>query len=505
MVGHAALAVRLTLLIAACPRWRASRRTKVNGSLGRCQPPMVHGRRSVVVERVGSGGGRWAPIRSLGEGGQARTFLVRDLNDGSEGWVLKLLKNARRKGRFEREIAALSRLSSKHIPPVVDYSLDDPAYLVTQFVGSDLEHRRTGRGSVDRQLELFRDVVVAAADAHHVGIVHRDLKPNNVVVGPKGGAFLVDFGICADAAAGDVLTTTAEGFGNRAFSAPECEPGSIATATPAADVYSLGKLLYWMVSGGRLIVRESFDPDTIVLERSAREVIVPILANTIREDPTQRWTSDVLLDRIDWARARLAAQQRFALDGLLVLTDGFGPSNEVYLGGSHSATTPPQGNPPDSYEVAEAFSTADHPTLLARIELWLIRLAGEGRGNVTLEMDDGGHPSGRPISHWSIEVTAPQAARGQMIVLEPEHSIELLAAQTYWVCLSAVGRGANIAWVTAAYELTPRRALFAERSATKPWRTAESISGPGHALRVLAAADSSTSLPSQTSSVIVPR
>jgi serine/threonine protein kinase len=69
-------------------------------------------------------GGRWEIVSSLGEGGQAHTFLVRDAQgEFSEPMVLKRLKNPQRLGRFGREVSALRSLRSDRIPPPVDYNL----------------------------------------------------------------------------------------------------------------------------------------------------------------------------------------------------------------------------------------------------------------------------------------------------------------------------------------------------------------------------------------------
>jgi hypothetical protein len=250
----------------------------------------------------------------------------------------------------------------------------------------------------------------------------------------------------------------------------------------------LGKLLYWLTSGGRLIVREAFDAGTIAGGKSAQEVIVPILLKTIREGATERWTTEELLTHVDWARARLAEHRDLAARGLIVLADGFGPKHEVHLGASHSATTPPQGNPPDRYEVAEAFSAGDQSSVLVSIELYLAVYAGDGHGTITLEMDEAGHPSGDPLVAWPIDVRLPPASHGSVIRLEPALRAELGAGRTYWVCLSASGSGSNIAWVSGAINLAPRKTIFAERTAGGSWRAAESTSGPGHALRVLATA-----------------
>lgn len=429
-------------------------------------------------------GGRWVLLSSLVEGGQAHTFMARDSRDNSEGWVLKRLKNPKRMGRFEREVGALVKLDSEHIPSIADFSLDEPAYLVTRYIGPDLTRLEGSPASVETLLDRFAQVVIAARDAHRAGIVHRDIKPDNVLVAPDGRTYLVDFGICADSSDGAVLTTTAEAFGNRAFSAPEAEPGAIGEISPAADVYSLGKLLYWMLTGGGMVVREAFDPAHFPAEQSLRDAVVPLLVNTVRADPEQRWTSEELLSHVEWAIARIEEHRLLGRRNLIVLTDGFGPDHEVDAGGSHSATTMPQGNPPGQYEVAEAFSTGDHRVDLVRVELYLVTRSGEGTGTVSVQRDDSGRPSGEVVASWPIRISPSD--RGALLTLEPTGAVPLEAGQTYWVCLAAAGPDANIAWVSAAYNLMPRRSLFAERGFAEAWGPAVSESGPGHALRVLA-------------------
>jgi serine/threonine protein kinase len=96
---------------------------------------VTHRYSCLVANRFGD---RWEVIESLGEGGQAHTFMVRDLRDGTTGWVLKRLKNPTRRHRFEQEIRALSPLQSLHVPRIVDSFIGDRSYLVTPYVGKNL-------------------------------------------------------------------------------------------------------------------------------------------------------------------------------------------------------------------------------------------------------------------------------------------------------------------------------------------------------------------------------
>jgi serine/threonine protein kinase len=203
--------------------------------------------------------GRWQCVRAIGEGGQGQAFLARDLKDGSDEWVLKLLKNRQRLGRFEREILALQAIASDYIPTIRDYSLDRPAYVVTRFLGRDLtKHPRIQELTTKGILGVFRQVVLAVRDAYGAGVIHRDIKPNNIVLSDSGlRAYVIDFGICQYTDRQLTSLTKDEAFGNAGFAAPECFLGSEEAPTAASDVYSLGKVLYWLSSRGGFINRES--------------------------------------------------------------------------------------------------------------------------------------------------------------------------------------------------------------------------------------------------------
>src|SRR5205809_632156 len=120
-------------------------------------------------------GGRWQVLSHAGQGGQGDVFRVRDRQTGSEDWVLKRLRNPKRLGRFRREIEALNAISSPHIPRVADYCTEEPGYLVTPLLGTDLErYCRSNPLSVEAALELFEQLAVGLRDAHGQGVAHRD-------------------------------------------------------------------------------------------------------------------------------------------------------------------------------------------------------------------------------------------------------------------------------------------------------------------------------------------
>ncbi len=253
-------------------------------------------------------GDRWQTIDSLGEGGQARAFRVRDLEDPADegGWVLKRLKNSSRLERFKDEIEALRRIDSPRIPQVEDCSLDDPPYLVYPYIGPTLDEVAEGL-SFDAALGLFIDVVEAVMHAHEQGVVHRDVKPQNVVVGEDSEgrrAYLIDFGIC-QIENGEAYTLTDEPLGSRSFAAPELEAGAAGPVGPKSDVYSLGKLLYWLVTGGKIFPRESYEPGLSQMPQELgveRQYLRSLLSRTVEIDPNERISAAFLFSDVRIAK-----------------------------------------------------------------------------------------------------------------------------------------------------------------------------------------------------------
>lgn len=202
---------------------------------------------------------------SVGEGGQSRAHLVTRA-DGTDSieYVEKRLKNRERVGRFRQEAEIGLKLSNHpNVVRVVDYDLDtEKPYIVTEYcAGGDLTKHTFpidgSREAVLQGLRLFRQIVDGVAHAHKHGVIHRDLKPANIflredLLTPVVG----DFGLClvTDPSDGERHTIHGEVVGPRGFLAPEVEAGR-EEITPAADVYSLGKVLFWLLTG-RVLPRE---------------------------------------------------------------------------------------------------------------------------------------------------------------------------------------------------------------------------------------------------------
>ncbi len=206
-------------------------------------------------------GERWKVRASLGEGGQAHTFTVSDVRGGEdELYVLKRLKNLKRIDRFRREIEAVRNLTHENIVRLIDFDLDcDRPYLVTEYCsGGTLETAQPfWKNAPARAFALFEQIGAGVAHAHAHGLVHRDLKPANIFLrGPQGPAVVGDFGICFLEEEGERITLTEEAVGARLYIAPELEDGRLEAISDKADTYALGKLLYWLFSGGKVFSRE---------------------------------------------------------------------------------------------------------------------------------------------------------------------------------------------------------------------------------------------------------
>lgn len=152
--------------------------------------------------------------------------------------------------RFEREARAVARLSHPNIVSIFDTGHDGTVhYIVMECVpGESLAQRLRTRGALDvpEAVGIGAQVADALAAAHAAGIVHRDVKPGNVMVEPSGTCKVLDFGI-ARAAAEAALTQDAAMLGSAPYMSPETALGR--TADARSDIYSLGCVLYQMLTG----------------------------------------------------------------------------------------------------------------------------------------------------------------------------------------------------------------------------------------------------------------
>ena len=206
--------------------------------------------------------GAYRLVEPIGYGGMGSVWLAERTDGRFAGRVAVKLLNAALVGRsgeerFSREGRILGRLTHPQIARIVDAGVTPigQPYLVLEHVDGepiDLHCDRQRLSPTDR-VRLFLDVLAPVAHAHANLVVHRDLKPSNVMVTPAGQVKLLDFGIARllDPADGHPLDTRLTRDGDAlltpAYAAPEqVTKAEISTAT---DVYSLGVLLYVLLSG----------------------------------------------------------------------------------------------------------------------------------------------------------------------------------------------------------------------------------------------------------------
>jgi WD40 repeat protein/DNA-binding SARP family transcriptional activator len=175
--------------------------------------------------------------------------------------------------RFEREARLVARLEHPHIVPLYDFWRDPSgAYLAMRFLrGGNLAQRLSTQGpfSPDAAARLVDQIAQALDVAHRQGIVHRDVRPPNVLFDETGNAYLTDFGIAREMA--QVVLLDAASSGLAYYLSPEEIRGE--AITPAADVYSLGLVVYEALVG-----RHPFadTPSSEVVERHLRGDIPPL-------------------------------------------------------------------------------------------------------------------------------------------------------------------------------------------------------------------------------------
>ncbi|HET9556519.1 MAG TPA: serine/threonine-protein kinase [Actinomycetota bacterium] len=200
-------------------------------------------------------GGRYRMGALLAAGGMGEVWAAHDLLL-DRAVAVKLLGGAlagdgRAAERLRREARAAGRLDHPNIARVLDLGEQDGRpYLVMELLEGESLAARIDRAGAMAAPEAAR-VVAAVADAleaaHQAGVVHRDVKPGNVFLTSDGEVKVLDFGIAS--AAGEAALTTGEMLGTPAYLAPERVLGH--PATPAADVYALGVVLYELLAGRR--------------------------------------------------------------------------------------------------------------------------------------------------------------------------------------------------------------------------------------------------------------
>jgi eukaryotic-like serine/threonine-protein kinase len=223
-------------------------------------------------------GGRYRVERTLGHGGMAAVYLAHDA-ELERPVAIKVLaehlaSDEAFRQRFLREARMAAKLSHPNVVHVYDQGDEDGRpFIVMEYVeGMTLGDELRGNGPLApaRVVDLGLQICGGLEHAHASGLVHRDVKPGNLLLRADGTVKIADFGI-ARAAQATKLTQIGSVLGTAAYLAPEQAAGEPVTA--AADIYSLGCVLFELLTGRTPYVFESL-PELVVKQRE--EPITPI-------------------------------------------------------------------------------------------------------------------------------------------------------------------------------------------------------------------------------------
>ena len=259
----------------------------------------------------------------IGGGGMADVYKAKDrlLN---RPVAVKILHEAFKQDKefidkFQREAQAAARLSHPNIVNIYDVGVaDGDHYIVMEYVpGSTLKDRirQEGHLSVSESLRVAREIAEALAHAHANNLVHCDIKPHNILMMADGHAKVADFGI-ARAVTESTMTYSGNVIGSVHYFSPEQAKGTM--ITPKSDVYSLGVVLYEMLTGKLPFIGEN--PVSIAVKHLQEEpvpvrqidpaippVVEAIVSKAMSKDPAMRPTSAEFVQDISQAERMLMA------------------------------------------------------------------------------------------------------------------------------------------------------------------------------------------------------
>jgi serine/threonine protein kinase len=238
----------------------------------------------------------------LGGGGQGEVYRVVDVTN-NEPRALKTLRPdylPKNLERLKKEVRGLQKVQSNRVLPLIATNLDSyepgsktPPYLVAKLA----KHRSLAdhdyyHDDIVLCLVLFRAICEGVQAIHAQGVLHRDIKPPNILlVESERDVNVADFGLCLlsfEESEGSRLTETREMVGPRFYSAPE-QTSLPARPTQKSDIYSLGRLLYFMITGQyEIAATDDYVPVTVVMGQSEPHAVDELIRQMVQIDPKAR-------------------------------------------------------------------------------------------------------------------------------------------------------------------------------------------------------------------------